>query len=524
MFQVLIGTSVAGNNGWLTTDVVSGVPQRSPAWGAYSGSWPAQKRSSFEAQSLHLPSSNEYRLEPSWFGGGARKRAAQRGRSPNCYSPQQTTRQSPRCAVSDETYMDRCIQLALMARPSPNPPVGCVVVDPDTGRIVGEGFHPRAGYPHAEQYALQATFTTLRNASSHQNQHLAATVSEPVAAPPGSARGMHVYVTLEPCNHYGRTPPCTESLIQAQVSRVVIGTRDPDPRTAGSGAERLRRAGIEVQFGPRAAECVKLYEGFQHRIHHQTPLGILKYAMSLDGKIATETGDARWVSSATSRRYVHELRARCDAVVVGAGTVRRDDPALTVRLEESIDVPELGYGQPLRVVMCTSAARLWRDRPDAKLWDTSVAPTVLAVSSAGEVSSSKELDAAEREAILALRSRGVQIAYLDALLPLPPTRALMQWLYDYGCTTVLWECGGTLATSAVRESAVHKILVFVAPKLVGGRSSPTPIAADLGVRNMEEALALRLGRMEVIGSGQDVLIEAYLDSNKLSPDAASGTT
>lgn len=405
--------------------------------------------------------------------------------------------------------MKRCIELAQLARPSPNPPVGCVVVDPATGHIVGEGFHPRAGYAHAEQFALHAVASASQNAVERHPSGLGSALHEPLAALPRCAHGMHVYVTLEPCNHYGRTPPCTESLIQAQVARVVIGTLDPDPRTAGTGAERLRRAGIMVQLGPLTAECNSLYEGFQHRIRYGRPLGILKYAMSLDGKIATETGDARWVSSLASRHYVHTLRARCDAVVIGSGTLRHDDPELTVRLGQDDLIPELRSPQPLRVVMTTSAARLWHARPEAKLWNVAEAPTVVAISSASN-SNDSDFDA-ELTAIEQLRLRGIQIVYLDAYRPEPPTRALMHWLYERGCCNVLWECGGTLATQAVRDRAVQKLLIFIAPKLVGGRTSPTPIAADLGVLQMRQAVPLHITRTEKIGPGQDILIEAYLE-------------
>lgn len=413
--------------------------------------------------------------------------------------------------------MKRCLELAQLARPSPNPPVGCVIVDPVSGHIVSEGFHPRTGYAHAEQYALHAVLAASPHNVQRQLEHPLSTLHEPWVALPHAARGFHVYVTLEPCNHYGRTPPCTESLIQAQVARVVIGTLDPDPRTAGAGASRLRRAGITVQLGPCTSACDALYEGFQHRIRYGRPLGILKYAMSLDGKIATETGDARWVSSSASRQYVHALRARCDAVVIGSGTLRRDDPELTVRLVENHDIQELRSPQPLRVVMTSNVARLWQDKPEAKLWNVAEAATVVAISSTGTDGMHRDGSEAASKAVEQLRLRGVQIAYLDAFRPLPPTRALMQWLFERGCNSVLWECGGNLATSAVREAAVQKLVVFIAPKLVGGQYSPTPIAADLGVRQMQQALPLQIVRLEPIGLDQDLLIEAYLRDEENDP-------
>ncbi|MFO5527864.1 MAG: bifunctional diaminohydroxyphosphoribosylaminopyrimidine deaminase/5-amino-6-(5-phosphoribosylamino)uracil reductase RibD, partial [Cuspidothrix sp.] len=232
----------------------------------------------------------------------------------------------------DSRMMLRCLELARTALglTSPNPLVGAVVVQ--DGKIVGEGFHPRAGEPHAEVFALRAAGER--------------------------SRGSTIYVSLEPCNHHGRTPPCSEGLINAGVSKVVVGMVDPNPLVAGGGIARLRAAGIEVVVGVEEAACQRLNEGFVHRILYKRPLGILKYAMTLDGKIATTGGHSAWVTNQDARTEVHRLRAACDAVIVGGNTVRQDNPYLTSHQVE--------VHNPLRVVMSRSL-----NLPEqARLWDT----------------------------------------------------------------------------------------------------------------------------------------------------------
>ncbi len=356
----------------------------------------------------------------------------------------------------DRQMMSKCIDLAKQAwgKTAPNPLVGAVIVR--DGAIVGEGFHPGAGQPHAEVFAL-------RQAGAR-------------------ARGATIYVSLEPCNHYGRTPPCAAALVAAGIAKVVVGMVDPNPLVAGGGIATLERAGIEVVVGVETAACEELNEGFVQRIVHQRPLGILKYAMTLDGKIATDNGHSTWVSSELSRHYVHHLRAGCDAVVIGGNTFRRDNPYLT---SHDPDAPN-----PLRVVMTRSL-----DVPtEAILWDTSVAPT-LVVTKAG----------ANPETLSRLRDRGVQILELETLKP----TLVMQHLYDRGFLSVLWECGGTLAASAIADGAIQKVLAFVAPKIVGGSAAPSPVG-DLGIRSMSEAMALERVSWQQIGS--DLLIQGYINS------------
>ena len=355
----------------------------------------------------------------------------------------------------DREMMQRCLTLAKQAwgKTAPNPLVGAVVVK--DGEIVGEGFHPGAGQPHAEVFALRAAGTR--------------------------AQGATIYVTLEPCNHYGRTPPCSEAVVAAGIKKVVVGMVDPNPLVAGGGIATLERAGIEVVVGVEATACEELIEGFIQRIVHQRPQGILKYAMTLDGKIATDSGHSTWVSSETSRQFVHHLRAGCDAVIVGGNTLRRDNPHLT---SHQADTPN-----PLRVVMTQNL-----DVPtEAILWDTSVAPTLVVTQTGANPDMQNRL-----------RDRGVQILALDTLKP----SAVMKHLYDRGFLSVLWECGGTLAASAIADGVIQKVLAFVAPKIVGGSIAPSPVG-DLGVKTMDEALILERVTWQQIGT--DCLIQGYLN-------------
>jgi diaminohydroxyphosphoribosylaminopyrimidine deaminase / 5-amino-6-(5-phosphoribosylamino)uracil reductase len=356
---------------------------------------------------------------------------------------------------ADQVWMQRCIALARQAagQTAPNPMVGCVIVQ--DGEVVGEGFHPKAGEPHAEVFALRAA----------GDRTLGATL----------------YVSLEPCNHYGRTPPCSEAVIQAKVARVVVGMVDPDPRVSGGGIARLRDAGIEVVVGVEEQACKDLNEGFVHRVCHQQPFGILKYAMTLDGKIATTSGHSAWVSSPPARSYVFDLRSQCDAVIVGTNTVFRDNPQLTSHREE------FGHN-PLRVVM----SRSLKLPEQARLWQTEVAPTV--------VFTEGHPNPALQET---LQQQQVEVISLPQLTP----KAVMQNLYQRGCATVLWECGGMLSAEAIAQGCVQKILAFIAPKIIGGQFAPSPIG-ELGLTQMTEALVLERLVLERIGP--DYLLTGYL--------------
>ena len=358
----------------------------------------------------------------------------------------------------DQKMIQRCLELARQAlgKTAPNPLVGSVVVQDQT--IVGEGFHPQAGQPHAEVFALRAAGDR--------------------------AQGSTVYVNLEPCSHHGRTPPCTDALIKAGVAKVVVGMVDPNPKVAGQGIARLRDAGIEVIVGVEEAACQTLNEAFVHRMLHHRPFGILKYAMTLDGKIAATSGHSAWVSSPESRSQVHQLRAECDAVIIGGNTVRRDNPLLTSH----------GQGHnPLRVVMSRSL-----DLPsDAQLWQTTIAPTLVFT----ELGSQPDFQQK-------LKEEGVEVIELPRLAP----SAVMENLFDRGLLSVFWECGGTLAAEAISDGAVQKILAFIAPKIIGGTTAPSPVG-DLGLTQMTDALVL--DRVTWRSIGGDLLVEGYLVDRKI---------
>jgi diaminohydroxyphosphoribosylaminopyrimidine deaminase / 5-amino-6-(5-phosphoribosylamino)uracil reductase len=365
-----------------------------------------------------------------------------------------------------QAMMQRCLDLARQALgyTAPNPLVGCVIVK--EGQVVGEGFHPRAGEPHAEVFALKAAGE--------------------------NARGSTLYVNLEPCNHYGRTPPCTEAVIQAGVQRVVVGMIDPDQRVSGRGVARLREAGLDVVVGVAEAECRELNEAFIHRVVHRRPFGILKYAMTLDGKIATSSGHSAWVSAEPARMEVHHLRAICDAVVIGGNTLRRDNPQLTAYRQPS---PELANPDrnPLRIVMSRTL-----DLPtDARLWQTETAPTLVVT----QVGHAPDL-------VPQLKRRGVELVTLERLTP----ATTLDYLYERGLLSVLWECGGTLSARAIAEGCVQKVWAFIAPKIIGGDTAPSPVG-DLGLTDMTTALNLERVRWRPVGV--DCLVEGYLPTKNL---------
>ncbi|MEB3255878.1 MAG: bifunctional diaminohydroxyphosphoribosylaminopyrimidine deaminase/5-amino-6-(5-phosphoribosylamino)uracil reductase RibD [Synechococcaceae cyanobacterium] len=329
--------------------------------------------------------------------------------------------------------MRRALQLAALGRgrTSPNPLVGAVVLNAD-GTLVGEGFHERAGGPHAEVGAL-------RQAGER-------------------ARGGTLVVTLEPCCHHGRTPPCSEAVLAAGVKRVVVAMRDPNPAVDGGGITRLRGAGLEVIEGVAEAEARALNAAFLHRLAQGRPLGLLKWAMSLDGRTALPNGASQWISSPPARAWVHGLRAVCDAVIVGGGTVRHDDPLLTSRGRRD---PE-----PLRVVLSRSL-----DLPaGARLWDRSLAGTLVA--------HGQEAGAAGRAALDGL---GVERLELEVCEP----AALLEALARRGANQVLWECGPELAAAALAEGCVQQVAAVIAPKLLGGQPARTPLG-ELGYGSMAE--------------------------------------
>ena len=354
----------------------------------------------------------------------------------------------------DREMMQRCLQLARRAlgQTSPNLLVGSVVVREE--KIVGEGFYLGADQPHAEVLAL-------REAGEQ-------------------AKGATVYVNLEPCNHDGKTSPSTEELLAVGVAKVVVGMVNPEPRVATHGIEQLRQAGIEVVVGVEEAACRQLNEAFIHRILYKRPFGILKYAMTLDGKIATTGGHSAWVTTKASRHQVHQLRSATDAVIIGGNTVRRDNPHLTSH--------EVAAHNPLRVVM----SRTLNLPKDSHLWQTEVAPTLVVTEPNINPRFQKHL-----------HQQGVEIVEITPLTP----KRLMEYLYERQLNSMLWECGGTLAAKAITEGAVQKIVAFIAPKIIGGQAAPSAVG-DLGLEKMTEAITLERVSWRSIES--DLVVEGYI--------------
>lgn len=365
--------------------------------------------------------------------------------------------------------MARALELTTRAlgRTAPNPPVGAVVVR--DGEIVGEGYHIAAGQSHAEAVAL--------------------------AAAGARARGATLFVTLEPCAHHGRTPPCTEAIIAAGVAEVRYAIGDPDPRVSGRGARALEAAGVRVVAGERAAEAAEPVRGYLVRQRRGRPWVSAKYAMSLDGKIATRTGDSRWISGDASREHVHALRDRVDAIVVGIGTVLADDPWLTVR-----PAPPDGR-QPRRVVV-DSRLRL---PPDAALAGPALAPgTTVAHVADGLPGDRADRDRRRRAEVL--RDHGLE------LLPLPADPAgrvdlgsLLAELGRRGLNEILVEGGGELLAGLLAAGLVDEIEACVAPVLVGGDEAPSPIRGQ-GVARLVEAP--RWAIIEVTPRAADIWLRA----------------
>ncbi len=362
-------------------------------------------------------------------------------------------------------YMRRALDLAARGHglTSPNPVVGCVVVK--NGAIIGEGWHMGPGRDHAEVAALKAAGQSAKDAS--------------------------VYVTLEPCNHFGRTPPCSQALIQNGVKEVFYALGDPNPLAAG-GASTLKEAGIAVHCGILKDEACKLNRIWLHNVNSDRPYVIAKFAMSLDGKIASRTGHSQWITGAEARMRGHDLRRLCDAIIVGADTVIADDPALTARPE---DVPtDYLYNdfqeriQPLRVVMDSNA----RTAPGAKAYDRTSPGALIAVTSSITPQKRKQFE-----------EHGVQI------LPVasdqnrrPDAESLLISLKSQGCQSVLIEGGANVLGAYFDAGLVDEVWAFIAPMVIGG-AGLAPIGG-LGADRLDDAL--RLDEVETEHLGSDYLI------------------
>ena len=365
----------------------------------------------------------------------------------------------------NEKYMQKALALAARAqgRTSPNPMVGAVVVKDN--QVVGEGYHRKAGTPHAEVHALQAAGE--------------------------AARGATLYVNLEPCSHYGRTPPCADAIVRAGVKKVVVAGLDPNPRVSGRGLKVLQDAGIETLTGVLEQEAQKLNLAFFKYIQTRTPLVSLKVAMTLDGKIATSTGDSRWISGAGSRKYVHKLRNVYDAIMVGIGTVLKDDPMLNTRLEDE------NIRDPIRVIIDNNL-----DLPRS----SNIVKTARQQKTI--VFCDQQADDARQEFLEEAGLTVIQLATDEEKLPL---EEVLQVLGEMEIMTLLVEGGGEINGYLIEKHLIDKVYWFIAPKIVGGRAAPTPVGGS-GIPQLKDALPLK--SMEIQRFDKDILIVAEVGYRK----------
>ena len=361
----------------------------------------------------------------------------------------------------DRQYMKMALELAQkgMGFTAPNPMVGAVIVK--NGRIIGQGYHRKYGELHAEREAL------------------AVCTEEP--------EGASIYVTLEPCCHYGKQPPCVNAILEAGIRRVIIGSSDPNPLVAGKGIRILKDHGIEVTENILKEECDKLNEAFFYYIQNKKPYVVMKYAMTMDGKIAAYTGESKWVTGEAARIHVQEQRLKYTGIMVGVGTVLADDPMLTCRLENSRN--------PVRII-CDSHLRTPLTSKIVRTAET--IPTILA-------SSSKD-----QQKIKNYEELGCQVLYVPEKNGHIDLNRLMELLGAAKIDSILLEGGGSLNWSALESGIVQKVQTYIAPKLFGGEEAKTPVE---GKGFPDPASAVLLKNSEIIRLGDDFLIESEVKRN-----------
>lgn len=359
----------------------------------------------------------------------------------------------------DEKYMEIALELAKNGegRVSPNPMVGAIIVKDH--RIIAKGYHKEYGRGHAEVDAFE-------NATE-------------------DVKGATMYVTLEPCSHYGKTPPCADKIVAKKISKVVIGSLDPNPLVSGRGVKKLTDAGIEVTVGVLEEECKKLNEVFMKYILEEKPFVVMKSAMSLDGKIATYSGESKWISGEESRKNVHILRNKLSSIMVGVETVIKDDPELTCRLENGKNPIRIVVDSNLRIPL---ESRLVESAIDIK---TIVATT----------------KRANKEKELLLRAKGVHVLITEETNKRVDILDLMKKLGEMKIDSVLLEGGATLNFSALSQGIVDKVQIYIAPMIIGGEKSKS-IVGGKGIEILKDAFKLRDLKTSLIG--QDILIEGYV--------------
>jgi diaminohydroxyphosphoribosylaminopyrimidine deaminase/5-amino-6-(5-phosphoribosylamino)uracil reductase len=372
--------------------------------------------------------------------------------------------------MENKEYMCRAIELAKngIGAVNPNPLVGAVIVR--DGEILAEGWHERYGELHAE-----------RNAIKHYYEK----------NPSGSLEGATIYVTLEPCCHYGKTPPCTEAIIENKFAKVVIGSRDPNPLVSGKGVEILRNAGIEVVTDYMRSECDELNYVFFHYISTKTPYVVMKYAMTLDGKIATTLGKSRWITGENARQNVHRDRNRYMAIMVGVGTVISDNPLLSCRLEGAENVRN-----PIRIICDTNL----RTPLESQM-----------VNTAGDIRTIIATALGDKEKQKQYTDKGCEIVEVPILRDdnRVDLNLLMNKLGEMGIDSILLEGGANLNFSALNAGIVNRVQAYIAPKIFGGSTAKSPVGG-LGFGNVSEAVMLSTPKITTFGD--DILLEAEVIS------------
>ncbi len=358
--------------------------------------------------------------------------------------------------MTDEEWMKKVLRLAERGRTSPNPMVGAILVK--TGRVVGQGYHVRAGEPHAERLALQQAG--------------------------GKARRATLYINLEPCTHFGKTPPCAPEVIKAGISRAVIGMEDPNPLVKGKGIQSLKAAGIDVRVGVLEEECRRMNEAFCKYITQREPFVIVKAASTFDGRIATRKGTSRWITGEVSRRFVHRLRDRADGVLVGIGTVLRDDPMLTARIR--------GGRDPYRIIL---DSRL-RIPERARVLEGSRSRVIVITTTRGS-----------REKAARLEKRGVRVFFVKSRHGRVDVKACLKRLGEAGIMALLVEGGSEVNGAFLDAGAIDKFYQFLAPKWIGDPKA-FGIFGGTGIQDLPDAISLREVRVRKMG--EDFLLEGYV--------------
>ncbi len=362
---------------------------------------------------------------------------------------------------TDLKYIDEALKLACLGDGlvSPNPVVGAVIVK--DGKIAGKGYHKKAGEAHAEVLALREAGENARDAT--------------------------LYVSLEPCNHQGRTPPCTEAIIKAGIKRVVFAIKDPNPNVTGNGNETLIANGIETSFGLRKEEAEQLNEKYIYNTTTGLPFVTLKMGVSLDGKIATSSGNSQWITSQDARIFAHHLRKSSDAVAVGSGTLKKDNPRLTVRLED-----ENSNYVTDRIVFSSTLSF----SKESKFFDHTPGTRSLIVTSTG----------ASKEKIKEFEEVGAMVITTDVDEDVPDVIQAVKELFKRGIHSILIEGGGKLAASFIKARMVNKAVFVLAPMLIGGCG--TPMIGDLGIDDLREAPKFKNVKWNQLGN--EMIFTGYL--------------